>query len=223
MGVAENLEDVRARILAAEHEAERPENAVTLVAVSKTHEADVIRAAIAAGQRVFGENRVQEALKKFPALKEETPDIELRLIGPLQSNKAEDAVKLFDVIESVDREKIARALAKEMKKQGKAPRLYVQVNTGNEPQKAGIDPREAQAFLDLCRDELGLEIEGLMCIPPAGENPGPHFALLADLAKENNVPKLSIGMSGDYEIAVAFGATSVRVGSAIFGERDYPV
>ncbi|MAM12393.1 MAG: YggS family pyridoxal phosphate-dependent enzyme [Rhizobiaceae bacterium] len=223
MGVAENLEDVRARILAAEHEAERPENAVTLVAVSKTHEADVIRAAIAAGQRVFGENRVQEAQKKFPALKEETPDIELRLIGPLQSNKAEDAVKLFDVIESVDREKIARALAKEMKKQGKAPRLYVQVNTGNEPQKAGIDPREAQAFLDLCRDELGLEIEGLMCIPPAGENPGPHFALLADLAKENNVPKLSIGMSGDYEIAVAFGATSVRVGSAIFGERDYPV
>ncbi|AMM86347.1 alanine racemase [Martelella sp. AD-3] len=223
MGVAENLEDVRARILAAEHEAERPENAVTLVAVSKTHEADVIRAAIAAGQRVFGENRVQEALKKFPALKEETPDIELRLIGPLQSNKAEDAVKLFDVIESVDREKIARALAKEMQKQGRAPRLYVQVNTGNEPQKAGIDPREAQAFLDLCRDELGLEIEGLMCIPPAGENPGPHFALLADLAKENNVPKLSIGMSGDYEIAVAFGATSVRVGSAIFGERDYPV
>lgn len=222
MGVAENLKDVRARILAAEHEAERPENAVTLVAVSKTHDADVIRAAIAAGQRVFGENRVQEAQKKFPALKEETPDLELRLIGPLQSNKAEDAVKLFDVVESVDREKIARALAKEIKKQGRAPRLYVQVNTGNEPQKAGIDPRETESFLDLCRDELGLEIEGLMCIPPAGENPGPHFALLADLAKENNVPKLSMGMSGDYEIAVAFGATSVRVGSAIFGERDYP-
>ena len=221
MGVAENLEDVRARILAAEHEAERPENAVTLVAVSKTHEADVIRAAIAAGQRVFGENRVQEAQKKFPALKEETPDIELRLIGPLQSNKAEDAVKLFDVIESVDREKIARALAKEMKKQGKAPRLYVQVNTGNEPQKAGVDPRETEAFLALCRDELGLTIEGLMCIPPAGENPGPHFALLHDLATENSVPKLSMGMSGDYEIAIAFGATSVRVGSAIFGERDY--
>ncbi|QQM30674.1 YggS family pyridoxal phosphate-dependent enzyme [Martelella lutilitoris] len=222
MGVAENLKDVRARILAAEHEAERPENAVTLVAVSKTHDADVIREAIAAGQRVFGENRVQEAQKKFPALKEETPDLELRLIGPLQSNKAEDAVKLFDVVESVDREKIARALAKEIKKQGRAPRLYVQVNTGNEPQKAGIDPRETESFLDLCRDELGLEIEGLMCIPPAGENPGPHFALLADLAKENNVPKLSMGMSGDYEIAVAFGATSVRVGSAIFGERDYP-
>ncbi len=222
MGVAENLEDVRAKILAAEHEAERPENAVTLVAVSKTHEAEVIREAIAAGQRIFGENRVQEAQKKFPALKEETPDLELRLIGPLQSNKAEDAVKLFDVIESVDREKIARALAKEIDKQGRAPRLYVQVNTGNEPQKAGIDPRETEAFLNLCREELGLSIEGLMCIPPAGENPGPHFALLSDLAKENNVPKLSMGMSGDYEIAVAFGATSVRVGSAIFGERDYP-
>ncbi|MET3598122.1 YggS family pyridoxal phosphate-dependent enzyme [Martelella mangrovi] len=221
MGVRENLEDVRTKIAAAEHEAERAKDAVTLVAVSKTHEADMIREAIAAGQRVFGENRVQEAQRKFPELKQETPDLELRLIGPLQSNKAEDAVKLFDVIESVDREKIARALAKEMAKQGRAPRLYVQVNTGNEPQKAGIDPRETGAFLTLCRDELGLEIEGLMCIPPAGENPGPHFALLADLAKENSVPKLSMGMSGDYEIAVAFGATSVRVGSAIFGARDY--
>ena len=219
MGVRENLEEVLGRIRAAEHEAER--TGVTLVAVSKTHDADAILPAIAAGQRVFGENRVQEAQKKWPALKEETPDIELHLIGPLQSNKAEDAVKLFDVIESVDREKIARALAKEIAKQGRAPRLYVQVNTGNEPQKAGIDPRETEAFLALCRDELGLEIEGLMCIPPAGENPGPHFALLHDLATENSVPKLSMGMSGDYEIAIAFGATSVRVGSAIFGERDY--
>ena len=219
MGVRENLEEVLGRIKAAEHEAER--TGVTLVAVSKTHDADAIRPAIAAGQRVFGENRVQEAQKKWPALKQETPDIELHLIGPLQSNKAEDAVKLFDVIETVDREKIARALAKEIAKQGRAPRLYVQVNTGNEPQKAGIDPRETEAFLALCRDELGLEIEGLMCIPPAGENPGPHFALLHDLATENSVPKLSMGMSGDYEIAIAFGATSVRVGSAIFGERDY--
>ena len=219
MGVRENLEEVLGRIRAAEHEAER--TGVTLVAVSKTHDADAIRPAIEAGQRVFGENRVQEAQKKWPALKEETPDIELHLIGPLQSNKAEDAVKLFDVIESVDREKIARALAKEIAKQGRAPRLYVQVNTGNEPQKAGIDPRETEAFLALCRDELGLTIEGLMCIPPAGENPGPHFALLHDLATENSVPKLSMGMSGDYEIAIAFGATSVRVGSAIFGERDY--
>ncbi|MGV0816970.1 YggS family pyridoxal phosphate-dependent enzyme [Martelella sp. AMO21009] len=219
MGVRENLEEVLGRIKAAEHEAERA--GVTLVAVSKTHDADAIRPAIEAGQRVFGENRVQEAQKKWPALKEETPDIELHLIGPLQSNKAEDAVKLFDVIETVDREKIARALAKEIAKQGRAPRLYVQVNTGNEPQKAGIDPRETEAFLALCRDELGLAIEGLMCIPPAGENPGPHFALLHDLATENSVPKLSMGMSGDYEIAIAFGATSVRVGSAIFGERDY--
>ena len=220
MGVRENLEEVLAKVRAAEHEAER--SGVTLVAVSKTHDADAIRPTIEAGQRVFGENRVQEAQKKWPALKEETPDIELHLIGPLQSNKAEDAVKLFDVIETVDREKIARALSKEIKKQGRAPRLYVQVNTGNEPQKAGIDPRETEAFLTLCRDELGLEIEGLMCIPPAGENPGPHFALLHDLAIENSVPKLSMGMSGDYEIAIAFGATSVRVGSAIFGERDYP-
>ncbi|MEO1990170.1 MAG: YggS family pyridoxal phosphate-dependent enzyme [Martelella sp.] len=219
MGVRENLEEVLGRIKAAEHEAERTD--VTLVAVSKTHDADAIRPAIAAGQRVFGENRVQEAQKKWPALKQETSDIELHLIGPLQSNKAEDAVKLFDVIETVDREKIARALAKEIAKQGRAPRLYVQVNTGNEPQKAGIDPRETEAFLALCRDELGLEIEGLMCIPPAGENPGPHFALLHDLATENSVHKLSMGMSGDYEIAIAFGATSVRVGSAIFGERDY--
>ncbi|MGV0910892.1 YggS family pyridoxal phosphate-dependent enzyme [Martelella sp. FOR1707] len=219
MGVRDNLEEVLGRIRAAEHEAER--TGVTLVAVSKTHDADAIRPAIEAGQRVFGENRVQEAQKKWPALKQETPDIELHLIGPLQSNKAEDAVKLFDVIETVDREKIARALAKEIQKQGRAPRLYVQVNTGNEPQKAGIDPRETEAFLALCRDELGLAIEGLMCIPPAGENPGPHFALLHDLAIENSIQKLSMGMSGDYEIAIAFGATSVRVGSAIFGERDY--
>ena len=221
MSVRENLEDVLGKIRSAEHEAERQTGAVVLVAVSKTHDADAIRPAIEAGQRVFGENRVQEAQKKWPDLKAAFPDIELHLIGPLQSNKAEDAVKLFDVIESVDREKIARALAKEMTKQGRAPRLYVQVNTGNEPQKAGIDPRETEDFLKLCRDELDLEIEGLMCIPPAGENPGPHFALLADLATENNVPKLSMGMSGDYEIAVAFGATSVRVGSAIFGTRDY--
>lgn len=221
MGVRENLEEVLGKIRSAEREAERREGAVTLVAVSKTHEAADIRPAIEAGQRVFGENRVQEAQKKWPALKDETPDIELHLIGPLQSNKTEEAVKLFDVIESVDREKIARALSKEIKKQGKAPRLYVQVNTGNEPQKAGIDPRETAEFLSLCRDELGLEIEGLMCIPPAGENPGPHFALLSDLATENSVPKLSMGMSSDYEIAVAFGATSVRVGSAIFGARDY--
>ncbi|MEX6506100.1 YggS family pyridoxal phosphate-dependent enzyme [Jiella sp. M17.18] len=214
-------EDVCRRIAAAEEAADRPAGSVTLVAVSKTHEADAILPVIEAGQRVFGENKVQESQAKWPALKERFPDIELHLIGPLQSNKAGDAVALFDVIESVDREKIARELAKEMKKQGRAPRLYVQVNTGEEPQKAGIAPQEAAAFVARCRDEYGLSIEGLMCIPPADENPGPHFALLAKIAKEAGLEKLSMGMSGDFETAIAFGATSVRVGSAIFGARDY--
>jgi pyridoxal phosphate enzyme (YggS family) len=168
---------------------------------------------------VFGENRVQESQGKWPALKSETPDVELHLIGPLQSNKAADAVALFDVIETIDREKIARAVAAEMKRQGKVLRLYVQVNTGLEPQKAGVAPDDVPAFLAFCRSELGLSIEGLMCIPPAEENPGPHFALLAKLAARNGVEKLSMGMSGDYETAIAFGATSVRVGSAIFGAR----
>jgi hypothetical protein len=192
---------------------------VQLVAVSKTFEADTIRLAIEAGQRIFGENRVRESQGKWPGLKAETPGIELHLIGPLQSNKAAEAVALFDVIETVDREKIARAIAEEMKRQGKALRLYVQVNTGLEPQKAGIAPDDTPAFVDFCRGELGLGIEGLMCIPPADENPGPHFALLAKLAEKCGVKKLSMGMSGDYEIAIAFGATSVRVGSAIFGAR----
>jgi len=171
------------------------------------------------GQRVFGENRVQEAQGKWPALKEKTPDIELHLIGPLQSNKAADAVELFDVIQSVDREKIARALAAECEKQGRHLRFYVQVNTGLEEQKAGIDPRETAAFVAFCRDELKMPVEGLMCIPPADENPGPHFALLAKLAARCGLEKLSMGMSGDFETAVEFGATSVRVGSAIFGAR----
>jgi pyridoxal phosphate enzyme (YggS family) len=219
MELQERLDDVRSRIAIAEREAGRPDGAVRLVAVSKTFDADAIRPAIAAGQRVFGENRVQEIQGKWPELKAETGDIELHLIGPLQSNKAVEAVALFDVIETVDREKIARALAAEMKRQGKAPRLYVQVNTGLEPQKAGIAPAETPAFVTFCRNELGISIEGLMCIPPADENPGPHFALLAKLAKECGVEKLSMGMSGDYEIAVVFGATSVRVGSAIFGLR----
>lgn len=219
MGVEVRLNEVREKILKAEKEAGRPAGAVTLVTVSKTFDADAIRPALAAGQRVFGENRVQEALSKWPALKAETPGIELHLIGPLQSNKAQEAVELFDVIESVDREKIARAIADESAKQGRRPRLYVQVNTGLEPQKAGIAPDDTAAFLKLCREELGLTVEGLMCIPPAEENPGPHFALLALLAAENGVEKLSMGMSGDYETAVGFGATSVRVGSAIFGSR----
>jgi pyridoxal phosphate enzyme (YggS family) len=219
MELQERLNDVRTRIAAAEREAGRPAGSVRLVAVSKTFDADAIRPAIEEGQRVFGENRVQESQGKWPALKSETPDVELHLIGPLQSNKAADAVALFDVIETIDREKIARAMAAEMKRQGKVLRLYVQVNTGLEPQKAGVAPDDVPAFLAFCRSELGLSIEGLMCIPPAEENPGPHFALLAKLAARNGVEKLSMGMSGDYETAIAFGATSVRVGSAIFGAR----
>ena len=217
--VVGRLERVRENIAAAERDAKRAAGSVQLVAVSKTFDAGDIRPVIDAGQRVFGENRVQEAQGKWPALKQEFPDIELRLIGPLQSNKAKEAVALFDVIETVDREKIVAELAKEIARQGRAPRLYVQVNTGSEPQKAGIEPREAVAFVTRCRDVHGLAIEGLMCIPPADENPGPHFALLAKLATEAGVEMLSMGMSGDYELAVAFGATSVRVGSAIFGSR----
>ncbi|MBN9241933.1 MAG: YggS family pyridoxal phosphate-dependent enzyme [Mesorhizobium sp.] len=213
------LATVRENIAAAEQEARRPAGTVTLVAVSKTFEADAVRPVLAAGQRVFGENRVQEALGKWPALREDFPGIELHLIGPLQSNKAKEAVALFDVIETVDRDKIAAELAREMKKQGRTPKLYVQVNIGSEPQKAGIEPKETVAFVARCRGEYGLAIEGLMCIPPVDENPGPHFALLEKLAKEAGVEKLSMGMSGDYETAVAFGATSVRVGSAIFGHR----
>ncbi|MGI6856537.1 YggS family pyridoxal phosphate-dependent enzyme [Mesorhizobium sp. 1B3] len=217
--VVARLEQVRNNIASAEDEASRTAGSVTLVAVSKTFEAAAIVPVIEAGQRIFGENRVQEAQGKWPALKEAYPGVELHLIGPLQSNKAKEAVALFDVIETVDREKIAAELAKEIARQGKAPRLYVQVNTGSEAQKAGVDPREAVAFVNRCRDAHGLAIEGLMCIPPIDENPGPHFALLEKLAHEAGLDKLSMGMSGDYELAIAFGATSVRVGSAIFGER----
>jgi pyridoxal phosphate enzyme (YggS family) len=217
--VVEQLNAVKAKIDAAENEAKRAAGSVVLVAVSKTFDGEAIRPVLEAGQNVFGENRVQEAQAKWPDLKMDFPDTELHLIGPLQSNKAKDAVALFDVIETVDREKIAGELAREMKKQGRALRLYVQVNTGSEPQKAGIQPNEAVAFVQRCREVHGLAIEGLMCIPPADENPGPHFALLANLARETGLNKLSMGMSGDYELAVAFGATSVRVGSAIFGRR----
>lgn len=215
----EQLLEVRRKVAAAGLEADRPEGAATLVAVSKTFDADAIRPVLEAGQRVFGENRVQEAQGKWPALKQEFPGIELHLIGPLQSNKAKEAVALFDVIETVDREKIAAELTKEIVRQGRAPKLYVQVNTGSEPQKAGIEPREAVEFVKRCRAVHNLAIEGLMCIPPAEENPGPHFALLEKLARQAGVEKLSMGMSGDYETAIAFGATSVRVGSAIFGTR----
>jgi PLP dependent protein len=219
MTIEERLAEVMGKIADAAKEANRKPDAVQLVAVSKTFDADAIRPVITQGQRVFGENRVQEAQGKWPELKSETAGIELHLIGPLQSNKAADAVALFDVIETVDREKIARALADEMGRQGKKPLLYVQVNTGLEPQKAGIDPKETVAFVQFCQNDLGLAVEGLMCIPPADENPGPHFALLAKLAQQCGVAKLSMGMSGDYETAIAFGATNVRVGSAIFGNR----
>ncbi|UHS57761.1 YggS family pyridoxal phosphate-dependent enzyme [Agrobacterium vaccinii] len=219
MEIEARLEDVTQRIAAVAEKAGRKPGTVNLVAVSKTFDGDTIQPVIDCGQRIFGENRVQEAQGKWPALKEKTDGIELHLIGPLQSNKAADAVELFDVIETVDREKIARALADECTKQGRALRFYVQVNTGMEPQKAGIDPRETVAFVAMCRDELKLNVEGLMCIPPAEEYPGPHFALLAKLAKECGLEKLSMGMSGDFETAIEFGATSVRVGSAIFGTR----
>ncbi len=219
MSAVDGLKDVRKRIAKAAIEAGRAEGDIELIAVSKTFDADAIRPALEAGQRVFGENRVQEAQGKWPGLKEDYPDTELHLIGPLQSNKTKEAVALFDVIQTVDREKIARTIAAEMEKQGKAVRLYVEVNTGMEDQKAGIAPGDCAPFLRLCREELGLSIEGLMCIPPFDENPGPHFALLRKLAGENGIEKLSMGMSGDFETAIGFGATSVRVGTAIFGAR----
>lgn len=219
MTIEARLSDVRNTIDLAERAAGRAAGAVTLVAVSKTFGAEDIRPVIAAGQRVFGENRVQESQGKWPELKAEQSGIELHLIGPLQSNKAAEAVALFDVIETVDREKIARVLAAEMKAQARPLPVYVQVNTGLEPQKAGIPPEEAVSFAGFCREELGLDVIGFMCIPPADENPGPHFALLAKLAKEAGLDKLSMGMSSDFDTAIAFGATSVRVGSAIFGSR----
>jgi pyridoxal phosphate enzyme (YggS family) len=215
------LQAVREKIAEAAEAADRRQARVTLVAVSKTFGPDDIRPVVEAGQRVFGENRVQEALGKWPALRDEFPDLELHLIGPLQSNKAKDAVVLFDVIETVDRDKIAAAIAAQMEKLGRRPKLYVQVNTGSEPQKAGVDPRETAAFVARCRDVHGVEIEGLMCIPPIDENPGLHFALLEKLAREAAVEELSMGMSADYQTAIAFGATSVRIGSAIFGGRGY--
>ncbi len=221
MSAVDQYHAVKTTIAKAEAKAGRNPGSVALVAVSKTHDADAIVPVIEAGQRIFGENKVQEAQGKWPDLRERWPDLELRLIGPLQSNKTGDAVALFDVIETVDREKIARTIAREIEKQGKTPRLFVQVNTGEEAQKAGIGPTEAVAFVARCRDEYGLVIEGLMCIPPEGENPGPHFALLEKLGRECGVDKLSMGMSGDYETAIGFAATSVRVGSAIFGARDY--
>ena len=218
--------EIRTRLVLVEQEialaaraADRDPASVKLVAVTKTVPVAVIEEAIAAGQRVFGENRVQEAHSKWPALKQLHPDIELHLIGPLQSNKVREALALFDVIETVDRPKLARALAEEIPRAGKRPRLFVQVNTGEEPQKAGVLPAETDAFVALCRDELGLAIEGLMCIPPLDEEPAMHFALLAKIAARLGIEQLSMGMSGDFARAVQFGATYVRIGTAIFGAR----
>jgi len=217
--VAQNLIDIRTRIEGAAREAGRALEEVTLVAVSKTQDAGRIRQALEAGHRIFGENRVQEAEEKWPQLKEAFPSAELRLIGPLQSNKAKRGVQLFDVIETIDRPKLAHVAAREMKEQDKWPECYIQVNTGEEPQKAGVLPDATDDFVHHCRDELGLPIVGLMCIPPAGEEPSMHFALLAKIAERSGLKKLSMGMSGDFETAVRFGASSVRVGTAIFGPR----
>ncbi len=214
-----NFAAVNARLAAALNEAGRPSDAVTVVAVSKKHGPDRIEPLLEAGHRVFGENRVQEAQAKWPPLRAAYPDLELRLIGPLQSNKTADAVALFDAIESVDRPKIARAIAAEMARQDRRPSCLIQVNTGEEPQKAGVAPGELDALLRLARDELGLPIVGFMCIPPADEPPAPHFALLAKLADRYGLEIVSMGMSADYEIAAQLGATHVRVGATIFGPR----
>ena len=217
---ADHLAEVRGRIAAAARAAGRDPANVTLVAVSKTHGADRVRELLAAGHRVFGENRVQEAEEKFPALKADYPDLKLHLIGPLQTNKAREAVALFDTIESVDRERLAASLAKEMARAGKRQDCFIQVNTGEEPQKAGVLPAELDAFVAACRDGHKLPVVGLMCIPPVDEEPALHFALLAKMAARNGLARISMGMSADYEIAVRLGATHVRVGSALFGARQ---
>ncbi len=216
---ADRLAEVRQRIADAARGAGRDPADITLVAVSKTHGADRVREMLEAGQRVFGENRVQEAQEKFPDLKSAYPDLELHLIGPLQTNKARDAVALFDVIQSVDRDRIAAALAKEMVHLGRRPACYIQVNTGEEPQKAGVAPADIDAFVATCRDTHKLPIVGLMCIPPVDEEPALHFALLTKIAARNGLSRVSMGMSADYETAVRLGATHVRVGSALFGAR----
>jgi pyridoxal phosphate enzyme (YggS family) len=215
---AENLSAILARIDAARKAALRPAPSTTLIAVSKTHGAEKIGLLLEAGHRVFGENRVQEALAKWPALKADYPDIELHLIGPLQTNKVREAVSLFDVIHTLDRPKLADALKGEITRSGRAPTLFVQVNTGEEPQKAGVAPKDAPTLIAYARDPA-LPLRGLMCIPPADVEPAPHFALLAKIAKAHDLPLLSMGMSADFETAIKFGATHVRVGTALFGAR----
>ena len=221
MTIKENLADILARIEAARKAAIKPAAHTKLVAVSKTVPESGICEALTAGQRLFGENRVQEAQAKFPQLKAEFPDLELHLIGPLQTNKVKDAAMLFDCIQTLDRMKLADALAAERDKAGKCPRLFLQVNTGEEPQKAGVLPREAAGLIAHAR-KLDLPLEGLMCIPPLDDEAAPHFALLAKIARDHGLPDLSMGMSGDFELAVKFGATHVRVGTAIFGARVQP-
>ncbi len=219
----EALHQVQSQVEAAAKASGRGSDDVSLIAVSKTFDAEHIRPVIEAGQRVFGENRVQESLGKWPELKAEYSDIELHLIGPLQTNKVRDAVGLYDCIQTVDRPKLARALSEEMARQDRQLKLFIQVNTGEEDQKAGVLPRDADAFIRQCREEWGLAPIGLMCIPPVDEEASLHFALLAKIAARNDLPALSMGMSSDFETAVEFGATHVRVGSAIFGARAKPV
>lgn len=219
MNSAAAINAVNADIARACGDAGRDPGTVTLIAISKTVAADDVAPVIAAGQRVFGENRVQEAKAKWPPLMARHQGLALHLVGALQSNKAKEAIALFDAIHSLDRERLAAALAKEVAAQGRRPLLFVEINTGAEPQKAGIKPQEADGFVALCRDRYGLEIAGLMCIPPAEEAPAPHFALTAQIAKRNGLKLLSMGMSADFRVAIAFGATHVRVGTAIFGSR----
>ena len=215
----EGLRQVQESIRRSASDYDREPSSITLVAVSKTFPAEAIAPVLAAGQRVFGENYVQEAKAKWPLLRERYPDVELHMIGPLQSNKAREAVELFDAIHTLDRPSLAEALAKEIARQGKTPRLFVQVNTGEEPQKGGVIPTEVDAFLEACRTKYGLTVEGLMCIPPAEDPPSPHFALLNTIARRHGLNVLSMGMSADFEAAIQLGATHVRVGSAIFGSR----
>jgi hypothetical protein len=219
-GPAERLAAVRREIAATCADAGRDPSTVALIAVTKTFEADAIEPVIAAGQRAFGENRVQEAKAKWPALKAAHPGLELHMIGPLQSNKAREAVALFDAIHSIDRPSLCAALAKEIDRQGRHPLLFVEVNTGAEPQKSGVLPENADVFLRACAETYGFTVSGLMCIPPFDEPPAPHFALTAKIARRNGLKLLSMGMSDDFPLAIRFGATHVRVGSAIFGERQ---
>lgn len=219
--VAARLAAVTARIRAAETAAGRAENSVRLVAVSKGHDAPHARAALEAGHRLFGENRVQEAKAKWPALREAFPDSRLHLIGPLQTNKVKEAVALFDAIETVDRPRLAEALAREFDRSGRRLDVFVEINTGEEAQKSGVLPTEADGFIAACRRDYGLTIAGLMCIPPLHEEPAMHFALLGEIARRNGIGQLSMGMSADFEIAIRLGATHVRVGTAIFGDRPH--